>query len=111
MNRSKFFKQPSNWGKLIKAQENKEALDIDKQALFHASAIKKVKSVFKSQCTFLSHSTANGEVGFIAIFNINGARRRFSISTEGKSAAELVAEDYKKLKEVLHERTRSKVNI
>jgi len=111
MTRSKFFKQPSNWSKLVKAQENLESVNLDKQALFHASAIKKVKSVFKSQCTYLTHVTENGEVGFVAIFNIDGAKKRFSISTEGKTAAELVAEDYKKLKEVLHERTRSKVNL
>lgn len=99
---TKYFNTPNEWRKGI--SEVSKMNDLYGQISYHKSAINDVKKRLGRDCTFLSHLDSKGAVKFMAFLNLAGKSTRVTINTDKKSFDDLKAEDYKNLRDVLHER-------
>lgn len=119
-----YFSEPANWRKIRQVEYMKKAGQIN----FHRVAVSEVKDRVSNVCSYLSHLTTkkkiqeeieneDGEktlvdrvanrIYFLAHVMKQGEKRIVRFDTGKESADELVAEDYKALKEKIDEYVKS----
>ena len=122
---SRYFSYPTAWYVIRQKEQMEKAGQIN----FHKVAISEVKSRLGTFCTYLSHlktkklvereikkpntdiiNTINvneDRIYFLAHIIKNGEKKKVRFDTGKQSAYDLVAEDYKALKEKIDEYVRS----
>lgn len=98
----------------VRVDRQRQYMSKSRQMQFHINAISEIKNRVGNKCSFLSHLSSKKEIDsklepriyFLAHLNINGEVKKVRFDTGKSTADELIAEDYKALKDLIDEYNR-----